>query len=88
MLVMGEMMMDVHAQQELYLIKRELQQIINELESIASGIGGGFEGIGQEKCASRIYQVADHYRYVSGKLNNIDTSKVTESFAKAHGGAS
>ncbi len=68
---------------ELYLIKSELQSIINELENIASGINRDFEGIGNEKCASRVNDIADHYRYVKRKLNNIDTSKISEKFAKA-----
>jgi glucose-6-phosphate-specific signal transduction histidine kinase len=80
--------MNTSGQQELYLIKQELQNIINELESIAAGIHSDFEGIGNEKCASKITRIADQYRYVKGKLNNIDTSKVTEEFAKSHGGAS
>lgn len=63
---------------ELYAIKQELQSVINEIESIASGINRDFEGIGNEKCASRLNKIADHYQYVRRKLNNIDTSKVKE----------
>ncbi|MDR6121354.1 hypothetical protein QFZ87_000951 [Bacillus sp. SLBN-46] len=79
--------MNESGQQELYLIKQELESIINELESIATGIQGDFEGIGNEKCASKVNSIAEQYRFVKGKLNNIDTSKVTEEFAKSHGGA-
>lgn len=63
---------------ELYYIKQELQSIINEIESIAAGIDRGFEGIGNEKCASRLYKLADHFNEVKRKLNNIDTSKVKD----------
>jgi hypothetical protein len=70
--------MSANGQHELYYIKSELQGIINEIESIAAGIDRGFEGIGNEKCASRLYKIADHYRDVKRKLNNIDTSKVKE----------
>lgn len=72
-----------HGNHELYLIKSELQSIINELESIANGIHRDFEGIGNEKCAARVNDIADHYRYVKRKLNNIDTSKVSAQFAKS-----
>jgi len=65
-------------QQELYFIKQELQGIIRELEGIASGIQSDFKGIGNEKCATRINQIADQYRYVKQTLNHIDTSKVSD----------
>ena len=67
---------------DLYSIKQELQSIINELESIASGVSSSFEGIENEKCANAINDIADHYQNVKRKLNNIDTSKVSEQFAK------
>lgn len=63
--------MDAQARQELESIKQDLQNIIYELESIASGIYRDFVGIGNDKSASKIRSVADHYRYVRGKLNNI-----------------
>jgi hypothetical protein len=75
--------MNAKGQQELYLIKQELQGIIKELESIASGVQHDFEGIGNEKCAARVNQIADQYRYVKQRLNNIDTSKVSEQMAKS-----
>lgn len=78
--------MDSSARGQLYSIKSELQSIINELEHIASGIQGDFQGIGENKCASRVRQVAEQYRHVQRKLNSIDTSKVTAQFAKSHGG--
>ena len=78
--------MDARAQEELRLIKIELQNIIYEMRNIASGVRGGFSGIGNEKCANTITNVADHYDYVKRKLNNIDTNDVTEEFAAAHGG--
>lgn len=79
--------MDANSQYELYLIKRELQNIINELDSISQGIQNDFSGIGNEQCAACVRNVAEKYRYVKRRLNNIDTSKVTASFAASHGNA-
>ncbi|OCA88169.1 hypothetical protein A8F94_10185 [Bacillus sp. FJAT-27225] len=70
--------MSSSAQQELYLIKRELQTIINELEQIAGEIGHEFEGIGSEQCASAIHRVADQYRNVKRKLGSVDVTNVKE----------
>ncbi|MBD8026902.1 hypothetical protein SFC08_10480 [Lysinibacillus halotolerans] len=35
-------------------MQSELRSIINELESIASGIGSNFKGIGAEQCSSKL----------------------------------
>lgn len=79
--------MNANSQYELYSIKQELQSIINELDDIAKGIKKSFTNIGNEQCAACATRVADKYRAAKRKLNNIDTSKVTEAFAAAHGGA-
>lgn len=73
--------MDANAQYELYLIKSELQGIIDELYSIAGGISSEFEGIGNEKCANSVIAAAKQYESVKQKLNNMDLSAVTEEFA-------
>jgi archaellum component FlaC len=78
-------MMNSSAQNRLYSIKQEIQTIINELEHISDGINRDFEGIGNARCASSVNRIAEHYKHVKRKLNNIDTSKVTEQFAKSHG---
>ena len=78
--------MDASARNELNSIKRELNSIIKELESISSGVRNDFTGIGNDKCADCIDRVLNQYYYVSKKLNNLDTSTVTESYAKTHGG--
>ena len=70
--------MGASEQYEFESIKRELQSIINELDSIAWGINRNFTGIGNERCAQSIYSIADDYRYVKRKLNRIDTSKMSE----------
>lgn len=78
--------MDANARAELESIKRELNSIINELDSIAAGVRSDFIGIGNDRCASSIDSVANHYRGVLRKLQNMDTNTVTDSFAQAHGG--
>lgn len=74
------------AKSELYQIKRELQSIINELDTISQEVRNGFEGIGNEECAACVKRVADHYRGVKRRLEKIDTTKVREEFAAAGGG--
>ena len=41
-------------------------------------------GIGSDQCANCIDRVISQYQYVLRKLNNMDTSTVTESYAKTH----
>lgn len=78
--------MNASAKSELNSIKRELNSIISELESISSGIRNDFVGIGNDKCADSIDKVLNQYYYVRRKLNNLDTSTVTDSYARSHGG--
>lgn len=73
--------MDANAQYELYLIKNELQSIIDELYSVAGGVRSDFDGIGNDKCASSIITAAKQYETVKQKLNSMDLSAVTEEFA-------
>ena len=76
--------MDANYEYELYLIKQELQGIINELDDIAYGLNHNFSNIGNDKAAACVSKVASNYRNVKRKLNNIDTSKVTDEYAAAH----
>ena len=76
--------MDSYAKSELAFIKSELRSIISELESISSGVRYDFTGIGNDKCADCIDKVISQYYYVKSKLDNLDTTTVTESYAKAH----
>lgn len=78
--------MDSGARNELASIKRELNSIIGELESISRGVRNDFVGIGNDKCADCIDRVLNQYYYVRRKLNNLDTSTVTDSYAQSHGG--
>ena len=76
--------MDAKSQNELYLIKRDLKKVINELYDVSNGIQKNFYNIGNDKAASCVSKVADKCQFVMKKLNNIDTSKVTKEFADAH----
>ena len=78
--------MDSGARNELNSIIRELNSIITELEAISRGVRSDFKNIGNDKCADCIDRVLNQYYYVRRKLNNLDTSTVTESFAQSHGG--
>lgn len=77
--------MDANSEYELYLIKRELQSIINELDDIAYDIRRDFSNIGEDQAAACVSRVAEKYRLAKRKLDNIDTKKVTDEYAAAHG---
>ena len=77
--------MDSNSQYELYLIKCELQNIINELDSIAYDIRRDFSNIGEDQAAACVSRVAEKYRIAKRSLDNIDTKKVTDEYAAAHG---
>ncbi len=78
--------MDPEARYELYLIKRELTRIINELENISYGVRRDFKNVGNNKCADSISRSADKYRTVRRKLDNIDTETVYEGHPNYGGG--
>lgn len=63
--------MDSATRREISSIKTELQSIINELDSISIGLKTDFKNIGNDKCAQVVANVADRYRNVKKKLNNI-----------------
>lgn len=72
--------MDSYSQNEIYEIKRELKSIINELYDISHGVRKDFSGIGNDVCANRIANIAQHYEGVKAKLDKLDTSTVTAEF--------
>lgn len=78
--------MDAKARSELYAIKLELNAVIRELQDISSGLKKEFTGIGCEQCAACVDRVVSQYQAVKRKLDKLDTSTVTESWANAHGG--
>lgn len=77
--------MDANSQYELYLIKQEFQSIINELDDISYGLKNNFKNIGNDQAAVCVSRVAEKYRVVKRKLDNIDTNKVTDEYAATHG---
>lgn len=78
--------MAVNTDNELYEIRKELQKIINELDSIATGVRGDFSGIGNGRCADCVARVAEQYRTVRRKIDNIDKTKLSNEYIAAHGG--
>lgn len=72
--------MDANAQYELYLIKKELQDIATELDNIANGVRRDFIGIGNDKCANSISSSAKHYRDVKAQLEKMDLSALSDEF--------
>ena len=72
--------MDANAQYELYLIKKELQDIATELDNIANGVRRDFSGIGNDKCANSISSSAKHYRDVKSQLEKMDLSTLSDEF--------
>ncbi len=63
--------MDDSAKTELNNIIRELNSIIIELDSISNGVKTDFQNIGNDRCATGVSKVAQQYRWVKTKLQNI-----------------
>ena len=57
-------------------VRNELGSIIRELNDISSGMRNNFQGIGSERCADVISNVAVQYHEALRKLNRIDASKL------------
>lgn len=72
--------MDANAQYELYTIKKELQGIIDELDSIGIGVRRDFSGVGNDRCADSIIGSANHYRSVKARLDRMDLSALSDEF--------
>ena len=64
--------MDQATKNKLANIAQELKSIINELDDISEGLGKDFIGIGGERYAAVIANLAGEYRYVKGKIENIE----------------
>lgn len=77
--------MTTQQKNELESIKRELQSMITELESISWGVKKDFSGIGSEQCGACLDTVLNRYYTARNKLNYLDTNTLTDSFAKSHG---
>ena len=63
---------------EIYAIQGELREIVNELNSIANDLKTKYKGIGSEKCADKLYDVARNYNYVIQLLYQVDYNKLVE----------
>lgn len=72
--------MDYHSSWELNSIKEELRSIISEVDSIANGVDNSFKNIGNDRCANSIRSMASLYRSALSRLENINTSNLTQEF--------
>lgn len=58
--------------------RTELLSIILELEALETEVRNSYNGIGQDRCANCIREVARYYRgTVLNRLNNLDQARVT-----------
>lgn len=76
--------MESMAKNELYSIRRDLDSVIQELEFLSTKIRNEFEGIGNYKCADCIDKSLENCNFARKKLYNLDTSTITEHFARIH----
>ena len=67
-----------NAGNEIYAIQGELREIVNELNSIANDLNTKFKGIGSERCAEKLFDVARNYNYVIQLLYQVDYNKIVE----------
>ncbi|WP_043932158.1 hypothetical protein [Bacillus sp. EB01] len=63
-------------------MRSELRSIIRELEDIAAGLGGDFEGIGSEVAAAKVRQYADQCERALHSLNNVNPDNVHPDYVK------
>lgn len=66
------------AKSELNSIIAELYSISTQLDSLSDEIRRDFVGIGNEKCANKLYNVSNAFRDVRIKLLSIDQSKLDQ----------
>jgi hypothetical protein len=64
--------MDSSVRAELDSIISELSIIINELDTVSSGVRKDFRNIGNERCAASIDSLSTKYRWVRSKLRSIN----------------
>lgn len=69
---------------EINLIISDLENVINELYDIASGLrnSNNFENIGNVECTESLEKIAEQYRYVIRKMHAIDESKLAEGYSQ------
>ncbi len=74
---------------ELSDVKRELRNAVRELYDIASGVERSFKGIGNDKCAKNIRNIAYHYESeVLPRLNRMHFNKASTDDTHGGGGRS
>lgn len=61
-------------------LKKELQGIINELNSISYSVRTEFEGVGNNICAERLSYLAACYSGVLNMLSNVNYDSLSEEF--------
>ena len=59
------------ATQQLIDIKAELNLIIRDIQLTAEQVNASSNGIGTDKCVARMLDVANNYKVVAKKLNQI-----------------
>lgn len=60
------------ARSDLESIKSQVDSVVREIDSIAGEVQRSFVGIGNERCATCLYKIADQYRKVRNQLNRIN----------------
>lgn len=70
---------------ELDAIIADLNILVRELESIASGVNKDFIGIGNAYCSNAVYKSANNCSQVRNKLKNIDTEQYEDWFLNLSG---
>lgn len=76
--------MDAQTQSDIAAIKSDISSIVTKLEKIATELNSDFKGIGNDRCAQSISNVASKYKWVKTQLDNINTSNVTDEYKAAH----
>lgn len=77
--------MDSASRNELESIKRELNSIIGELDSISSGVRRDFRGIGNDTCANCIDRHISSLRSAKWSLDHLDTNALMDWFKRQLG---
>lgn len=66
-------------------IKSEIRSINRELSDCSSLLRNQFQGIGTDMCSDCLDDIISQLEYVITRLNNIDTSSLTQEFLEFMG---
>lgn len=72
--------MNANSENELYEIGRELHKIYSELNNIAYSLEREFKGIGSERCAYSLTNMANQTANLKRRLENMDLTTIKEGF--------